>query len=69
MKIEKIKKVPGLMDTTPPSIKKFIHMGDSDFDLAHFQSFDAAPWSPACPQIATFKEFITKEVVTGPVAA
>lgn len=63
VKIEKVKKVPGLIATGPPTIMKYIDMTESELRLDAFLDFTQAPWNPESAQIVTFKEFIKKEIV------
>ena len=62
-KLEKVKKVPSLTEPTPPTLMKFIPMGDEDLMPSIFANFNSAPWDPASPQLATFKEFVHKEII------
>ena len=48
VKIEKAKKVPSLTEPSPPTIMKFIVMGEEDFPPSHFTNFTVAPWVPEC---------------------
>lgn len=64
VKIEKVKKVPSLTESTPPTVLKFIPMGAEDLGPEIFSRFDAAPWQPEAEQLKTFREFIKKEITT-----
>mmetsp|Transcript_10764 Transcript_10764/g.14489 ORF Transcript_10764/g.14489 Transcript_10764/m.14489 type:complete len:147 (+) Transcript_10764:121-561(+) len=65
VKIEKIKKVPSLTELMPPTISKFIPMGEEDLMPPIFSNFDSqAPWAPEAQQLTTFREFINKEIIS-----